>query len=121
MLKIVNLFEVSVLLNDNQEFSCFLVSPPTVEALREAAETEEAPTEVIEALSFFRDIDLPAEDEDEAITKITIAGAVLGSIRVIPLTAYRQPAKRGPKPKSEDAANTDDTTETTDTADAEVE
>jgi hypothetical protein len=102
MLKAVTVFEVSVLLNDNQDFSCLLVSPPTVEALREAAEAEEAPTEVIEALSFFREIDLPADNEDEAITEITIAGAVLGSIRVVPLTAYRQPAKRGPKPKPAD-------------------
>ena len=111
MLKPVTVYEVSVLLNDDKEFSCLLVSPPTVEALREAAKTDEAPTEIVEALSFFRDIDLPAEDEDEATTEITIAGAVFGSIRVVPLTAYRQPAKRGPK-SAADATDTADTAAT---------
>jgi hypothetical protein len=107
MLKVVTLFEMSVLLNDNQKFSCLLASPPTVEALREAAAIEKAPVEVIEALSFFRDIELPAEGKDEATTEITIAGAVLGSIRVVPLTAYRQPTKRGPKKPADNAASAD--------------
>ncbi len=108
MLKVITLFEVSVLLNNNQKFSCILASPPTVEALREAAATEKAPVEVVEALCFFRDIKLPAEDKDKwnpegIITEITIAGAVLGSIRVSPFTAYRQPNKRGPKEPADNA------------------
>lgn len=103
MLKSVTVYDVSVLLNDSREFSCLLLSPPTVEALAEAVKlTEDAPAEIGEALSFFREINLPADDENEAITEITIAGAILGSIRVVPLRAYNQPAKRGPKKKPAD-------------------
>lgn len=98
MLKSVTVFDVSVLLNDSQEFSCLLLSPPTVEMLVEAVKlTEDAPAEIGEALSFFREINLPENDEDEAITEITIAGAILGSIRVAPLQAFSQPAKRSKK------------------------
>lgn len=103
-LKSVTLYDVSVLLNNDTEMSCLLLTPPTVEALTAAAETEEAPREIIEALAFFREIDLPAEGEDEAVTEITIAGTVAGSIKVVPLQAYQQPAKRGPKKKGSDAA-----------------
>lgn len=101
-LKSVTLYDVSVLLNNDTEMSCLLLTPPTVEALTAVA-AEKAPREIIEALAFFREIDLPAEDEDEAVTEITIAGTIAGSIRVVPLQAYQQPAKRGPKKKGSDA------------------
>jgi len=104
-LKSVTVYDVSVLLNDNAELSCLLLTPPTVEALAAvAAGEEDTPREVVEALSFFREIELPAEGEDEAITEITIAGTVAGSIRVAPLQAYQQPAKRGPKKPADSAA-----------------
>lgn len=96
-LKSVTVYDVSVVLNGDTEMSCLLLTPPTVEALAEIAKEEDTPREIAEALSFFREIDLPAEDEDEAITEITIAGTVAGSIRVVPLPAFQQPAKRGPK------------------------
>lgn len=101
MLKTAPVYDVSVLLNDNQELTCLLLTPPTVETLAEVAKLDpETPTEIVEALAFSRVVNLPAEDEDEALTEIVIAGATLGSIRVVPLTAYLQPAKRGRKPKS---------------------
>lgn len=123
MLKKTCVYDVSVLLNDNQELTCLLLTPPTIEALAEiAASNPETPTEISEALAFSRVVNLPAEDEDEALTEIVIAGATLGSIRVVPLAAYIQPPKRGRKPKSATVAapetpevppeNTEDTEDT---------
>lgn len=111
-LKPVALYDVSVILGD-AELSCYLVTPPTVEALAAVAEEQDdTPREIKEALAFFREIELPAEDEDEAITEITIAGTVAGSIRVVPLQAYRQPAKRKKSADADSAAtDTEDTEE----------
>lgn len=98
MLKNATVYDVSVEAN-GQNFDCFLLTPPTVEALAEVANKECAPTEITEILSLPRAIVMPCNDEDEATTPIVIAGVTLGSIRVVPVNAYVQPAKRGRKPK----------------------
>lgn len=120
MLKAAPVYDVSVLLDNYQELTCLLLTPPTVETLAEVAKLDpKTPTEIVEALAFSRVVNLPAEDGSEAVTEIVIAGATLGSIHVAPLTAYIQPAKRGRKPKPATETPPEDTEDTEDTEDAE--
>jgi len=97
MLKSLTAYQVSVDLKDT-DFSCFLLTPPTIEALAEIARSsKDTASDIIESLSLARTINLPGDGEDKADTTITVAGVELGTIRVETFTVYKQPVKRGPR------------------------
>lgn len=103
-LKSVLLYDVTVTLDNGATVSCLFLTPPTTEALAIAAGGMLAPQELVEALSFNREINLPAPCDDNAITDITVAGTLIGAICVSTLYGFQQPAKRGPKKKTATSA-----------------
>lgn len=101
MLKSVEIYHVYVALNDGQTFGCVLLTPPDALLLSAVAAEEKAPCDIGRALQFAQDIEIPAAGNGAEESAITVAGTIIGTLKVLVETAYRLPQKRAPKAPAE--------------------
>ena len=98
--KTLNVYDVSVCLHNDVNWNCTLLSEPSALALVTAAQASEAPTCIIEAVTFARNVAIPSVDDGEIKdTHIVVADIMLGKISVAVRLGYIVPPKRGREAK----------------------
>lgn len=98
MLKQIEVYDVTVSLNDGSEMQCALLSKPDARTLTAVA-VERKEMEISRVLALVKAIDVPALGDVGFDTAIQVADTIIGTISVATESAYVMPAKRGRKPK----------------------
>jgi hypothetical protein len=101
MLKLVEVYDVIVILNDGGKLTCTLFSKPEAALLTSIAAVQNAGSNLIEALLFAQNIVVPPATESLPYeTNIVVGGTIIGTVSVNTRQAYLVPPRRGRKPKS---------------------